>query len=150
MSHVTLRLPLDQYTALVEMVQISDWVITSRDPPDTPEFEIYRKVRNSVLSQLVGSGLEDHFEYSETSNEYYETPDYEENGNYRHFLDTFEEGVFWDELIERLVSRDLEEEVGPEQLSQLSSQDRYEKWSYLRQRYEREFETNGIYRIRLP
>ena len=62
-------------------------------------------------------------------------------------LESFEEIVFWDEMIHRLASRDMHDKFGHEALDQMSVEELVDKESPLIDKYAEEFEKHGIQRL---
>ncbi|OHD54735.1 MAG: hypothetical protein A2Y33_01810 [Spirochaetes bacterium GWF1_51_8] len=59
-------------------------------------------------------------------------------------LESFEEIVFWDDLIHRLASRDMHNKFGHDALEAMSVEELIDKESPLIDKYAEEFEKNGI------
>ncbi|MDA0661172.1 MAG: hypothetical protein O3C60_20415 [Planctomycetota bacterium] len=152
-KQVTLTLSPAEYAALVDMIQIADWVITAHEEEaheaeDVPQSEPYRALRNKVLSHVEGTDLEDRFEYNEVLGGYAETAEYEVSGRYRELLDEFENRTFWEELVERLADRDLVDSVGEDAIDAMSVMERYEVREPYCETYAEEFKQNGLSNLR--
>ena len=62
----------------------------------------------------------------------------------------FENDTFWDELLHRLVERDLiKQEGGVENVMNMDIRERFEKEEPLEKMYDTEFEVNGLDNIRI-
>lgn len=59
-------------------------------------------------------------------------------------------GTFWDELVERLVFRDLVRQEGRENLLQMNIIERFKKEDPIRGKYSREFEAYGLENLIVP
>ena len=146
-GNIQVDLPVDQYRALIEMVQIADWVIHSHDSHPSASTASYRTVRKAILAKANAAGMGEDFILED--GEYYETQDYEENSPHRKFVDEFEDTTFWDELANRLARRDLWDRFSEEEISQMSVQQRCEHVFPLESLYESEFSQHGLTRLRV-
>lgn len=147
-KQVTLTLSPSEYTALVEMIQIADWVITAHEDEESQQSEPYRAVRNKVLSHVEGTDLKDRFEYNDIMGGYAETAEYEVSGRYRELLDEFENQTFWEELVERLADRDVVDSIGEDVVDAMSAIERYETREPYCETYIEEFKQNGLSNLR--
>jgi len=59
-------------------------------------------------------------------------------------LDECRENSFWDELLTRLVSRDLVSEMGEDAVEKMEFEERFEKEEQCEEKYVEEFEKNGV------
>ena len=59
-------------------------------------------------------------------------------------IDKYDNDTFWDELIERLVERDVFREIGEARLRKMTIEERWKAEDPLREKYGIEFEKNGL------
>ena len=147
---VSIEFMEQEYQALVEMIQIADWVINADDDNgNVGGKDVYRDVRNSVLSYAMEMGMDDRFEYNVDHNEYYELREYDESGPHRKFIDEYDSQTFWEQLIDRLSERDLASPLDSQSSNGVPGQNQNERLLRIRMKYEQEFEENGIKNIRV-
>jgi len=144
---IQMTLSSEQYRALIEMVQVADWVITCRETEPCVSTGIYRNVRKAVLANVAAVGMQDdiHFE----DGEYFETLAYEDNAPHRGFIDTYDNETFWDELMTRLVERDLRDKFTESEVAEMSMEKRVGEKMPIQDAYEAEFVENDIDRLRI-
>lgn len=90
-----------EYQALVEMLLIADWVLHGYEVESGDATRPYEALRKKVLSHHKAMGMEADFEYSPKDDDYYETADYEARAPHAHFIDAYDDQVFWSQLTER-------------------------------------------------
>jgi len=139
-----------EYRALLDILSIADWVLNAHRVGDDPETEKYRKLEQKFYSYAKDMGFDNLVEYVPSLERYFPTKEYEETGKFRDFVDEFENETFWDELLHRLVERDLiRQEGGVENLMNMDIRERFEKEEPLERMYAAEFETNGLDNIKI-
>ena len=146
-NQVQLSLSVERYRALIEMVQVADWVITSRETERRQSTEIYREVRGAVLENVAAVGLDN--EILSEDGEYFETLDYENEAPHREFIDTYDNAAFWEELVDRLVNRDLRDEFSEAEIADMTIENRVKKKAAIQSTYENEFVEHDINRLRI-
>lgn len=138
----------EEFRALLDMVTLGDWVITSHDTQKDPAKEIYAAVLQKVFSRAEEFGYGDLVVFDPELQEFFETRDYEESEK-EEFIDEYDSNTFWDQLISRLAERDVVREQGLERAMSMSPEDRLRELHKHEMKYSDEFEAHGIERIRL-
>ena len=133
-----------EYELLANMMDIADWVLHSHDVEQNPETKGYGDLRNKLLSHAEEMGLKGRYEKHD--NGFYETREFEDNSPYRHFIDSYDSHTFWDQLIDRLTSRDQREKYGDEPVD-LETQ--IERHTRIEHQYMDEFAQSGLDNLRL-
>ena len=128
-----------EYRALVTMIEIADWVITSQDVEPQEGTAVYSELRKNILSQYKTMGMEAY--YTEENGEFFETKEYEDSSEYKKYIDEYDESTFWSELIARLSDRDYAEKYGK------NDSDRIENITNIETTYVNEIESFGIKNI---
>jgi hypothetical protein len=72
-----------------------------------------------------------------------------DEGPAMQYIDEYNNEAFWDELIERLVERDLVRSSGIKKLSGMTIDERWTAEDPLREKYDTEFGKNGIENIEI-
>jgi len=130
------------YPLLVTMIEIADWVIHAHYPGRREDTLEYRALRKKILAHYREMGMAEC--YTEADGEYYETAGYEEDSPQRHFIEEYDEQMFWEELVARLVDRDMDFRYGDQELSM---ERRFEAMSRLEEYYWNEIEKDGLVRF---
>ncbi len=65
----------------------------------------------------------------------------------RFIFEDFEINTFWEQLIDRLAIRDLFNQYGEDTVKQMDEKEFFLKRSQFREKYEDEFEKNGLQNI---
>ena len=138
----------DEYKSLIEMMYIADWVMNAHKTEKDPSIEQYAQLEQKIYSLADQMGHHNLIEYDEELAEYFPTSLLDE-GPAMQYVDEYDNDTFWDELIERLIERDLFREVGEVKLRKMTIEERLRAEDPLREKYDTEFEENGIENIEL-
>lgn len=136
-----------EYRLLIDLLEISDWVLNSHRVDVAEEAEPYRALTQKLYSYAREMGFENLMMYDEEAGIYMPTKEFEETSEVFRFIEDFEEDTFWDELISRLAERDLLREYGESTLGEFQPEEMFEKRMELEQAWAEEFEANGIQRL---
>ena len=148
-DRVTIEFSGSEYRALLEMIQVADWVINCHETKASEAQCEFRHIRKKVLKHVEKMGMGHLFEYHAEENEYYETLEYDEQGKHRKFIDDYDERTFWDNLVANLAKRDLFERLGRARYGELEPMARFQLLAPLQEKYEREFDAHGIRNLRI-
>ena len=136
----------EEYRSLLDMLHIADWVIHAHKKDiESGELE-YQTVHMKLLSYYKEMESTDIVKYSEEDQEYFPSPAYEEK-MLTDFIFPYDNNVFWVELIDRLSTRDLIQEIGPDEYDALNPDERADKVLQCVEEYENEFEEHGLQNI---
>lgn len=138
-----------EYRLLLDILNIADWVLHAHHVQKPSETEGHRQLKQRFYSYAKEMGFKNLIEYIPKYEEYFPTAEFEDKSLYMNYIDEFVEDTFWDELIERLVRRDLVREVGEDNFKNMSITERFEKEDPIRQKYEEEFEANGLANLQI-
>jgi len=136
-----------EYGTLLDILFIADWVLHSHKIGRPAETEEYRSLIQKLYSYAKDIGYEDFIEYSSNMEGYSPTGEYEETNDSMEFIEEFENDSFWEELVERLILRDLIQQEGEDNLSNMEIKEIFEKEEPFRKKYYDEFEENGLKNI---
>jgi hypothetical protein len=148
---VTMKMNLTkkEYRLLLDLVYIGDWVMHAHEEEESEDTEDYRMLIQKIYGLAKEMGFDSLVESDSERNEYFPTRQYEETSRVFEFIEAYEDMSFWDELTQRLVDRDVQEEVGGERRERMSPEDYYTLAGPIAARYEREFSASGIANMRL-
>jgi hypothetical protein len=111
---------------------------------------LIRLAMTQFYSYAEDMGYGNHVKYDTELKRFFPTKEFEETSKYRDFIDEFENDTFWDELLHRLVERDLiKQEGGVKNVMNIDIRERFEKEEPLEKKYATEFEVNGLDNIRI-
>ncbi len=139
----------DEYLTLLEIVELAMWVLFAFKNLKEPGLEKYQKLEQKIFSYAKKMGYDHFITFDKKYHKYFWTQTYEEQTPCYEYIDEFENEVFWDELIERLVQRDLVNQEGIESLRKMSIEERFQKEEPIRQKYIDEFTANGFAQIQI-
>lgn len=134
-----------EFRKLVEAMYLADWVTNAHTVPDsiTNPYSLDQK----IYKQAKAAGCGDLVVYEEKEKAFCPSRKLEEKGH--DVLDVYDEETFWEELVNRLALRDLEEERGAEVLEKMSPEERTSALDEIEEKYQMECETNGIHRLEI-
>ncbi|NPV00771.1 MAG: hypothetical protein HPY53_05250 [Brevinematales bacterium] len=145
---MTIDFTEQQYKTLSRALFLASIMVGEVNELD-PEADVDNEEYQSLLS-MVGSRAQDFkssgdFTPGEKGKGYIPTHALEEECS--SIIESYDEIVFWDELIHRLSSRDMHAEYGDETLHAMEVEEIIEKESPFIDKYAEEFEKNGIDRM---
>ncbi len=86
-------------------------------------------------------------EYDPEMKKYFPTREYDETNVVMDAIVDYDNESFWEELMERLATRDLIVKEGKEKVMAMDDEERLAKTEDLREKYAAEFERYGISRV---
>ena len=134
-----------EYRTLVEALELAGWVLHAHAEEEREDTKQFRELEQKILSFAKDFGMKNEISYDSKLEEYIPSRQFEEN--FLKYIDEYNDDTFWEELIERLVKRDLLREEGKEGFENLAFDERFQKEDPIRIKYENEFEHHGIERV---
>ncbi|MGI6588945.1 MAG: hypothetical protein ACOX2N_09355 [Peptococcia bacterium] len=135
-----------EYCILVEMISVANWIILNEAKKE--DDNQYERLEQKLLSFAKNFGFEENVIYDRELGKYFTTADFEENKTLKH-IEKYEDGFFWDELSYRLAVRDLWEEFGEEKIRQMDIDERFGRICRAEEKYNEEFENNGLENLKI-
>ena len=89
----------------------------------------------------------DGIDYNEDTNEYDLCQEKEQE--VMEFIEAYEDENFWEELIDKLATRDAIKKFGVEKLDKMEQYERMKKIWEEEEKYTKEFEEKGIQRLKI-
>ena len=136
-----------EYTALLEMMYMADWVLHAHTEEKGETTEEYRLLMQKVLEAAKDFGLEEAVGRDDRNGEYYLTRRWGEEGRPMQEIEQFENYTFWAELVHRLGRRDFIRLYGEERIKQMNLDERYQAETEMQMRYDEEFAQYGLERL---
>ena len=143
-----IELSKEEYRNLIDMIQIAGWVMNAHKIEKDPSIEKYSKLEQKIYSFANKMGCENLIEYDKEMNEYFPTKEFDE-GQGMKYIDEYNNDSFWDELIDRIVVRDVIQKIGEKKARELTFEECLEAEEPLREKYSIEFEQNGLDNIEI-
>ena len=138
-----------EYLTLLEILEIADWVLHAQHTGRRPETEKYKDFEQKIFSHAKDMGYKNFIEHDHKLNQYFPTRELEDASPAMEFIREFENDTFWDELIQRLVTRDLIRQCGENRFGSMTLKERFEKEGPLEEGYSKEFHLHGLENITL-
>ncbi len=139
-----------EYRFLLDILSIADWIFMAHKIDKDRRFEMHEKVIQKFYSFAKEMGYEDLIEFAEDADEYFPTKNYEDSGKFLEYIEEFENDSFWDELIERLTTREVLKKIGgASKLAKLSHEKRLDLFSAVEENFVNEFEQHGLDRVKI-
>ncbi len=138
-----------EYRLLLDILYLSDWMLTVHDSEEVPEKEKYQDVIQKFYSYAEEMGYENLIEADKTSKKYYETKEYEDVSEVNEIIGNYNNATFWDDLVSRLAVRDAEETKGNDAVNKMSPEEKRQLLHSLKERYHEEFMTNDLANLKI-
>ena len=136
-----------EYRTLLGVLKIADWVLFAHRSDQPSDRKEYHDFEQKIFGYAEAFGFGNLIEYVEKHQEYFPTPEHEENSPVQPFIDEFENHTFWNELVDRLATRDVLRELGEEKVQAMDPRERFMTHQDYEQKYDEEFEEHGIERL---
>lgn len=131
-----------QYEDLVKLVYLGTWMVNAHRTDD--RVEKYEELEQYILSFYKDFGMENFILFDEELKRFFPTKEFEEETDVEQYIDEYNNDIFWEELIDRLARRDFIRAYGEENLLKMTWEERFEKEQPFIDKYDEEFEKNGI------
>jgi len=146
-----IKLTKEQYENLLKLVYLGNWMINAiRSGAEGDErIKKYDEIEQYIFSFTKKAGLEKYIEFDEKYNEFFPSREFEEDLEMEQYRQDYDNEVFWQELANRLGSRDFIKEYGKEAIRKMDQKERFLKEQEFIIKYEEEFEKNGIQNLEI-
>jgi len=135
-NDVTLRLSGLEYEQLLKTVYLGDWLLTSRQPEQDKDVE---KLESKIFSYASSVGLGKYADYDRETEMFFPADALHEAPEINAAISDYDDETFWEELSDRLAERELADKAAG-----LEGKERFAALWDAADRYEYEFEENGI------
>ena len=136
----------EEYRLLLDMLYIAEWVMSSHKTEKDPEVVPYEALEQKLLALAIQMGFGDLVEYDDKLKKHFPTRLYEDTAKAMAFIEEYDNDSFWEELAQRLATRDLIQKEG----KKLETMDRWERLNKqfdLAEQYTQEFVEHGLERL---
>jgi len=135
-----------QFEKLLRLTYLGMWVAEVHDQENNNYFSEIEQLVYSHANQIPNQKL---IELDEISNKYFPAINFDPEDIIVKYIETYEENIFWDELIDRLTKRDMIKKYGLDGIQKLSPEEVLDREKEFISEYEGEFQKNGIEKIGL-
>jgi len=132
----------DHFKTLVRLIYTGHWMLTAHK--ETPD-EVIDTVASHIYSFAKSAGVESLVEADADNGRFYPTRQFEDLMD--EFLRDYDDQTFWDELIDRLASRDFLVQYGEKAINKMTPIERLTKMEEFEERYNEEFADHGLERV---
>jgi len=132
----------EQYENLIKLVYLGYWMIKSTHGDE--EAEKFEEIEQYIYSLAKDFKLENYIRHNKEFDKYFPTIEFEEESKVEKYISEYNDGILWDELINRLAMRDLIKKYGEDAVEEMEFEERVEKQQPFIEKYENEFSKNGI------
>lgn len=136
-----ISLTKDQFQELLKLVYLGNWLVNSIRSVDD-QIQAFDDILDYILSMAKKEKLEGTVDFDEGLQRHYPTAEFEESLN--DYIDEYDNELFWEGLLLRLVERDLIYKYGEEAVKIMTFDEIVDKERPFREKYQKEFERNGI------
>ena len=134
-----------EYWTLLEAIEIADWVLFSHKTEIPKSQKHYQSLFQKIYSYAKSYGFEEMVEFVEDENEYFPTKRFEETSNSQEIIEEFENESFWEELVHRLVEREINRLRKSGKIKkEVSIEEYFEASNPIEEIFASEFEKNGL------
>ena len=142
-----MSLTTKEYRLLLDVLSISNWVLNAYRNPLQGNARPYTELQQKLLSFAEKAECAEFVDYSNSSGKYYFSTNFENVSPFMKYILLFEEETFWDELVNRMVQRDLINKYGETHVARMTVEERVELENQFRSNYENEFIHHGIFNL---
>ena len=144
MSEINFTLSKQNFQLVIQHVFIGNWILNSTKIDRDKEID---NLLNTILSIGKNYNIMDGIDYNEDTNEYDLCQEKEQE--VMEFIEAYEDENFWEELIDKLATRDAIKKFGVEKLDKMEQYERMKKIWEEEEKYNNEFEEKGIQRLKI-
>ena len=133
-----------EYRTLLGMIEIADWVLFAHCSDRPSDRKDYHDFEQKIFGYAEAFGFGNLIEYDRKHKEYFPTLEHDDNSPVRPFIDEFEDHTFWDELVDRLATRDMVRTLGEKKVRAMDPRERFMTHQDYEARYNEEFQDHGL------
>ena len=144
-----INLTKKEYRLLLDLLSISDWVLSARKPEPDPGTTPYFDLQQKILGQAAEFGFDNLVQYDREYDQYHFTDEFDEKSEDRRLIEEYDEETFWDLLSWRLAERDLMDRLGADAAMAMDEIDWNSEIDQIAGGYLDEFEANGLRHLKI-
>lgn len=138
-----------QYLSLMKLVYLGNWLANASRLQDE-QIKEYEETEGYIFSFAKGFGHSRYVEHEpEDGDRYFPTRYFEEEADVRGLIEDYDNETFWQEAADRFGDRDFIKKYSEEAIEKMDRDERFVKRMECEEKYEKEFEENGIERMEI-
>lgn len=148
----TIELTKKQFLALLKAVYLGNWVANSyRDgSTEDPHLPEYENIEDYIFSLAPKFSLEKYVTHDlEDGDKYYPTNLFEQTTDVHKLHDAYDEETFWDELTDRMGTKDFLKKYSKEQIEKMNKGEWFTKLHECIDEMDEEFSEFGLDRTQV-
>ncbi|MGZ4997024.1 MAG: hypothetical protein ACXV8J_04225 [Methylobacter sp.] len=134
---------------MLDVIYMANWILHAHDSEGRSDTKEYLDLFQKLMAYAKDMGCEDLVEFDEQQKKYAESFIFEEKSPALAYIDEFENGSFWAELISRLAHQDALIELKANDPQEVETEELFAAISKSEDKWSKEFEAFGLSRIRL-
>ena len=138
-----------EYRTLLGVLEIADWILFAYQSDIPGDRREYHDLEQKIFGYAEAFGFGNLIEYDDNLKKYFPTAEHDENSPVRPFIDEFEDQTFWDELVDRLATRDMVRALGEKEVQAMDVKERFMTHQDYETRYNEEFQEHGLERLEI-
>lgn len=140
---ITLELNPEQLRNLIKLIYLSNWMVNGIRTNDE-RVSSFDDIEQLIYGLGVQAGMTDLIEYEKEQKRFNYRGEYMNDDEANVLRASYDDEVFWGELIQRLTTRDVCESCGIEKMADMTAREEAEKRQSFLRTYINEFENHGI------
>jgi len=145
---MTLDLTPKQYETLLKLTYLGDWMVNGIRTEDERIAE-YADVMQRLLAWAADAQCGSFVEFDKKLNRFFPTAELEEHEEVKLLRETYDDEIFWDELINKLSLRDFMAAQKAASLASSLPYDAAKMRSDIIKKYVEEFDKNGVNNLKV-
>lgn len=139
----------DEFSRLLKLVYLGEFManVDLNDDALDDERKAFADLRSKLFGLAEENGKPHYAFYDLPRDEWFASRGLEEDAVIRKIVQEYDEHVFWEELSDRLSSRDLMDEYGKDTIKNMEDEHYARAQDTLLDYYDREFDTHGVDRL---
>ena len=138
-----------EYRTLIELLYLAEWMLSAYDEEPDPAKERHYLLCQKIYASAKAMGCEALIESSKELRAYVPTQKLEEMESLREVIETYNAESFWEQLIERLIERDMTASLSSMPKEPATPEEYWELAAPIEERYSTEFSSNGVRRLKI-
>ena len=136
----------EQFESLLKSVYLGNWVANAHRTDDM--IKEYEEIEDYIFSHAKEFGFDEYVDDEKADEgKFFPTRIFEEETDIQKLIEEYDEETFWDEVIDRLASRDLFRQYSRVELEKMDGNERMEKLGILEEKWAEEINESGIERL---
>ena len=135
----------EQYELLVKAVYLGNWMVksTGEESADS-DFDM---IESHILSFAKDFGMGQYADFDKEEERHCPSRELEDDAELDGYIQRYDDYTFWEKLIYNLARRDMERKYGERPIARMTPEDHLVKEQPFIEKYEKEFEENGLRNI---